>query len=279
MIQQQKENSTPISLPKISIVMPSYNQAGFIEKSIESVLAQSYPNLELIVMDGGSDDGTINILKKYEKRLVWVSEQDNGQAHAINKGFQLATGDILAYLNTDDLLEPGCLQRVAETFEKNPAALWLTGRCRNIDEDGQEIRGLIAAYKNILLDFRNYHLLLIVDFIAQPATFWRKELLQQAGLLNEALRYNMDYDLFLRFWRIKSPVYLREYIASFRIHQQSKTTFSGTSPEYLREDREFIRWHTAHPLLLFLHDFHRLAITVTYSWLQEREKNTARAVT
>ncbi len=119
--------------PKISIITPSWNQGPFIERTIRSVLEQGYPNLEYIVMDGGSTDGTIDILRKYEGRLTWVSDKDKGQADAINKGITRSTGDIIAYLNSDDIYETGALRKAADHFSAHPDDRWLTGQCRIID--------------------------------------------------------------------------------------------------------------------------------------------------
>ena len=114
-------------LPRISVVTPSYNQGNFVEETIQSVLDQGYPNLEYIVMDGGSTDGTLDILRKYEKRLVWKSERDRGQSDALNKGFRMASGDIFSFINSDDVYEPGALHKVGRFFVDHPQASWLTG--------------------------------------------------------------------------------------------------------------------------------------------------------
>ena len=183
---------------KISIITPSYNQAEFIERTIQSILNQSYSNFEYIIMDGGSTDGTIEILKKYSNKIIWKSEKDNGQSDAINKGLKIATGDIVAYLNSDDTYELNALQKVADFFIKNPDKKWVYGKCKIINEKDQEIRKPITAYKNWLLKKYSYKKLLTENFISQPATFWKKELHNEFGYFNESESLCMDYEFWLR---------------------------------------------------------------------------------
>jgi len=143
--------------PKISIITPSFNQGDFIEQTILSVLSQDYPNLEYLVMDGGSSDTTLTILKKYSGKVTWISEADQGQAHAINKGLRRASGSIVGYLNTDDVLLPGTLKKVADAFINDPQTVWVSGKCRIVDEENNEIRRPITVYKNTLLDHTISH--------------------------------------------------------------------------------------------------------------------------
>src|SRR5918996_5336836 len=126
--------------PRISIITPSFNQGNFIEETILSVLSQEYPDLEYLVMDGGSSDATLDVLKKYSGRITWFSEPDQGQTDAINKGLRRATGSVVGYLNADDLLLPGALNKVAQTFTADPQAWWVTGKCQIVDEENNEIR-------------------------------------------------------------------------------------------------------------------------------------------
>jgi glycosyltransferase involved in cell wall biosynthesis len=149
---------------KISIITPSYNQAEFIERTIQSIFSQNYPDIEYIVMDGGSTDGTVKILKKYSDQIIWKSEKDNGQSDAINKGLKIATGEIVAYLNSDDTYEPGTLKKVADFFQKNPEKKWVYGKCKIINKKDQEIRKWITAYKNLLLKNYSYSKLLSENF-------------------------------------------------------------------------------------------------------------------
>jgi glycosyltransferase involved in cell wall biosynthesis len=192
-------------------------------------LDQNYPSLEYIIVDGGSQDGTIDVLKKYERRLKWISEKDEGQADAINKGILMATGDIIAYLNSDDVYEPGALQRVAEYFAAHPKTMWLAGKCRIIDEHDREIRGMITAYKNFLLRHYSYRMLLVTNPISQPATFWRRGLVREFGLFDKNEHLVMDYEYWLRIGRRHGPGILDEYLARFRVHGKAKTVSTNFS--------------------------------------------------
>lgn len=209
-------------LPKISIITPSYNQGHLIEHTIRSILDQNYGNLEYIVVDGGSTDNTVEVLKQFGPHVRWISEKDRGQSDAINKGMRMASGDIIAFLNSDDLYEPGSLHKVAEFFDKHPDVQWLTGRCRIVDDAGREIREAITAYKNFLLDHYSYSLLLVTNPISQPATFWRRSIFQHYGGFDLEDHLVMDYEYWLRIGAANHPAVLKDYLASFRIHESSK---------------------------------------------------------
>lgn len=253
--------------PKISIVTPSLNQGEFIEETIRSVLSQEYPHLEYIVMDGGSSDNTLDILRSYSHRVKWVSEKDTGQTNAINKGLHRTSGEILAYLNADDLLLPGALEKVARTFMENPGAMWVTGRCRIITENGQETRKLITAYKNLWLRFHHPSLLFITDYISQPATFWRAGLLDELGDFDESLHYALDYEYFLRL-NVRFPLkILPDDLAAFRVHSQSKNASAFHRNVYVDEDRIAVHRHTKSKPLRAMHSIHRWLMTTVYSFM------------
>lgn len=208
---------------KVSIVTPSYNQGRFIERTIESVLSQRGDfDLEYLVVDGGSTDETLSILGRHEGRLRFVSERDRGQSDAINKGFRLASGDVLAWLNSDDTYEPGALDAVVRAL-RGGGARWCFGECRIVDEDGREVRSAIARYKSWVS--RRYSRARLVgrNFIPQPATFFARDLLDEVGPLDESLHFAMDYDLWLRFAAAAEPVFVPRTLASFRWHGRSKT--------------------------------------------------------
>lgn len=269
---QPSKAPEPLSkYPKISIVTPSLNQGHFIQSTIDSVLSQDYPNLEYLIMDGGSTDNTLEVLESYSGRVKWVSEKDGGQTQAINKGLSRSTGEIVAYLNADDLLLPGALHKVARVFTLNPAVSWVTGKCRIIDESDREIRSLITAYKNFWLYIHSRPALLVMDYISQPATFWRADLLTRVGLLDESLHYVMDYDYWLRLYAESPPVFIPEYLAAFRLHVHSKTT-AKTSMEgarqYCEEESTVIRRFTNSRLLYTSYLIHRQLMIWVYFHLQ-----------
>jgi len=251
--------------PRISIITPSFNQGDFIEQTILSVLSQDYPNLEYLVMDGGSSDTTLNVLEKYSGSVAWMSEPDQGQAHAINKGLRRATGSIVGYLNADDLLLPGTLKKVMDAFINQPKTWWVTGKCRIVDEENNEVRKPITVYKNTLLGLHTFSLLLMTNYISQPATFWRREALEAAGYLDESLRYVMDYEYWLRLYSKYPPVFIPEYLAAFKIHRSSKTTSTGHKDIYVDEEKIVVGRYVHSRLQMFLHNAHRLMMTFAYS--------------
>lgn len=213
--------------PLISIVTPNLNQGSFLEPAIRSVLDQNYPNLQYIIIDGGSKDESVSIIRKYEKQLdFWVSEKDRGQSHAINKGFIQSTGNILAWLNADDRLEPGALHFAAKKFSAGSS--WITGASR-IERPGKKEafikrpRGNLRT-KEILPWFKNW--------FPQPSTFWSRALWEKAGPLNESLNYVMDYDLWLKMSRFAVLEAVPEIMSSCSWHQGSKS-YSQRTRVYL----------------------------------------------
>ena len=249
--------------PRISIVTPSFNQAQFIGHTIESVLSQNYPNLEYIVMDGGSTDGTLEILKSYGRKIIYRSERDKGQGDAINKGLQMASGELLAYLNSDDTYQPSALIKTAEYFVENPEVVWAFGMCRIVDENDDEIRNIITSYKNFWLRRYNFLSLLVLDYISQPAVFWRKEAYEKIGGFDENEFYELDYDYWLRLGKRYQPGFIDEYLASFRVHKQAKT--SANTKHFLEEIR-VAKKYTNNPIIIGLHYLNFLSIMLGYSF-------------
>lgn len=201
---------------KITVLTPSYNQGHFIEETIQSVLNQGYPDVEHIVLDGGSTDNTVEILKKYPA-VRWISEKDEGQADALEKGLKMATGDIIGWVNSDDYYEPGALKSIAEFFETSKAD-WVIGNISLVSEHDKTITPIKSPRINKPL------LLSDPDRIRQPGTFFRTQALLKAGGFNKKYHYTMDLDLWFRMLKISDPVMLDENIAYFRWHSGQKTS-------------------------------------------------------
>ena len=267
MKKHQRKEAMNKAWPRISIVTPSLNQGNFIEKTIQSVLSQEYPNLDYIIIDGGSTDETLSILSKYDGQIRFISERDQGQTDAINKGLRLADGDILSYLNADDILLPGSLKEVGSIFKVHTEVQWLTGRCKIIDEHGREVRGAIYHYKNLLLHSSSYRLLLVTNYISQPGTFWRRELLSRCGYFDPNLNWVMDYEYWLRIWKVASPYVHHHDLAGFRIQRRSKTTSNAHLQDYIVEESLVVERHSPLKIWRQLHDIHRLLMTGIYRFM------------
>ena len=253
---------------KFTIVTPSLNQAAFIERTILSVLAQS-PSVEVEhwILDGGSADGTVDILRRYEDRVHWSSARDGGQSAAINDGLNRGTGEMMAWLNSDDVYEPGALAAVAEAYRQAPFA-WAFGNCRIIDESDSEIRRPITAYKILQSRRYSFRRLLRRDFISQPATFFTREAFARTGNLDLGLHYSMDYDYWLRLGRQWSPRYIDRTLAAFRWHAQSKNgaAYRAAARETFRTARRHAR--PGEGGAVFLHRLHVFALAVVYRCLE-----------
>jgi glycosyltransferase involved in cell wall biosynthesis len=236
--------------PRISIITPSYNQGHFIEETIRSVLNQGYPNLEYLIIDGGSTDNTVEIIKKYESQITyWVSEPDRGQTHAINKGLAQATGDILAYLNSDDYYLPGTLLAVAEYFQQHPEIDLLHGRCCYVNEAGEAIGeqfGNIQTFAEILdlwgvwWQKRQF---------VQPEVFWTRRISDRIGGFNDALYYVMDYEYWSRILQAGGKVgRLDRELSCFRFTPSQKSTHASQVADELLTVVQPWLWDSATPL-------------------------------
>jgi glycosyltransferase involved in cell wall biosynthesis len=210
--------------PKISIITPSYNQGQYLEETILSVLGQNYSNLEYIIIDGGSTDNSVEIIKKYENQLTfWVSEKDSGQSNAINKGIKKASGDIIAWLNSDDMYLPNILQEISVVFENGFNGI-LYGECIHFEDRPTNIETRGSS----VIENAKKKSLSMVDFLIQPATFWCKDTWEKVGPLNENSHFAFDWEWFLKaeklgvaFKGIKKP------LALYRIHSNHKSALGG----------------------------------------------------
>jgi len=233
-----------ISLPRITLVTPSYNQALYLEDTILSVLSQGYPNLQFGVIDGGSTDGSIDILEQYRDRLDFlVIEEDDGQTQAINKGLKRATGQIVGWLCSDDMLMPNALNAVGSHFKNHPEDDWVAGACRMIEADDQP-REVIQPGGSFSIDG-----VLLRDEdhpfdLPQPSVFWRRSLHQELGYLDESLHYCMDFEFWLRLIRSgRRPAMIHQALSEYRLHESSKTVAApaGFTREHIQVEGEYAK--------------------------------------
>jgi glycosyltransferase involved in cell wall biosynthesis len=221
---------------RVSIVMPSFNHASYIRAAVDSVLAQRHPAVDLLVMDGGSTDGTVDILRSYGDRIRFVSQRDRGQGDAINRGLAQVSGDILTWLNSDDMLLPDAVAKVVAVFEESPHVDFVYGRGWNIDETGTTLEDAGV------LPFNLWRLIHQRNFIQQPSCFFRRTLLEKVGPLDEGLHYVMDWDLWIRF-AAHDGEYLDEFLSHNRVYDRNKTQ-SGQFRRW-REIRDMVRRYSA----------------------------------
>ena len=212
--------------PKITIVTPSFNQGQYIEETIRSVILQGYPNLEYIVMDGGSTDETVEMLRKYDKFITfWTSERDAGQSDAINKGLARATGEVFNWINSDDVLAHNALRQLATVFQKNPDAHAVCGYYFFMGENVQ------STQKQRLLLFDDLEKTLTLGSMSQPSLFWKMDTVRQLKAVNQHLNYTMDWEMWHRFWLVTNApkvVLIEAVLAHFRWHDTSKTVSAAT---------------------------------------------------
>ena len=202
--------------PKMSIITPSYNQGQFIDRTIQSVLSQNVLDLEYIIVDGKSSDNTLDILRSYDGRVTWVSEKDSGQADAVNKGILMSSGEIIGWLNSDDIYYPGALLFVLSYFKKHPEIDVVYGNADLIDVEDK----VIEPYSTEDWD---YERLKEVCFICQPSVFFRRKIIEKAGVLDKRLQYCMDYEFWFRLGAIAPFVKLPMRIAGSRMYPENKT--------------------------------------------------------
>ena len=238
-------------LPTVSVTTPSYNQGRFLEETIRSVLAQEGDfSIDYVVVDGGSTDNSVAIIKDYESLLArgewpvrcrnihfrWLSEPDHGQSDAINKGFRMSTGDVLAWLNSDDTYTPGALRAICDAFAADVSCDVVYGQADYIDESGTRL----GAYPTEDFDRAR---LAVVNFIAQPSVFFRRSTLARVGYPDATLRYVMDYDLWIRMSSQCRFRYLNEVLSHYRLHGESKTVSPQHALDNARECLDVVRKH------------------------------------
>jgi glycosyltransferase involved in cell wall biosynthesis len=217
-IQEERSCQSTHKFPKITVITPSYNQADYLERTICSVLEQNYPNLEYIIVDGGSTDGSVEIIKRYEDRLAWwVSESDDGQSQAINKGLKRATGEWVAWQNSDDIYYPGALHDLAKAADQYPDAEFIIGNMRLIDKNDhaiRDIRYVTPTHQGLLAEGM---------VIANQAAFWRSSVHADIGFLREDLHYSFDYEWFLRLTKHVKSRHINRIWGALRHHEETKT--------------------------------------------------------
>jgi glycosyltransferase involved in cell wall biosynthesis len=239
--------------PKISIVTPSYNQARFIEETIRSVLLQGYPNLEYIIIDGGSTDHSVEIIKRYEQWLShWVSEQDRGQSDAINKGFNRASGQIYAWLNSDDYLLKNALRNVAMAYLGSPGAGGWFGGCLQVDESGDTL--LIVCPNRLDAEALGGW---GENAVTQPACFFSAKAWRECGPLDQDLHYAMDFDLWLKIAKHFTIEKVDDLLAAGLVHRDAKT------------QRDPAQMHAEHCVVQIRHGYEPLAIRNISQWISE----------
>ncbi len=265
---------------KVSVITPSFNSAAFIAQTIESVLAQRGTfdgDLEYIIVDGASRDDTLSRIAAYGDRIDRVvSEPDHGPADAINKGFALATGDFIAWLNADDFYEPGALSRLLATASRRPGRAFYFGRCRIVDGEGREIRRPITRFKEAFFPFSCRATLQTINYVSQPATFFSAAAVRQAGSLRTDMKAAFDYDYLLRLWRVGGASAIRgPAVSNFRWHPGS---ISGQGfRQQFREEYEAAAADAGRlsPQAI-LHLAVRHSIVAIYALMEKRRMNRGR---
>ncbi len=225
----------------VSIITPSFNQAAYLEQTILSVLEQDYPHIEYMVVDGASTDNSVEIIKKYESKLAWwVSEKDRGQADAINKGFARATGEVVAWLNSDDYYLAGTVSAAVKIFEEHPEVVLVYGNMLSVDENGKTFN--ILNYKQLTLED-----LLCFQIIGQPAVFMRRSALQKAGTLDPAFHFMLDHHLWIRIAQQGKILHVARTLSAARYHAEAKNI--AKAAEFGRDAFRILDWSKTQPEL------------------------------
>ena len=257
-------------LPKISIVIPSFNKVEFIGETLESIVTQKYPNLEVIIRDPGSSDGTIEIIKKFVNNYKSIFslhiEKDRGQLDAINKGLVQASGEIVTFINADDIYRKGALEVVGNYFVKNPKTFWVAGKGQTIDEKGKAIVSWVDDYKNYLLKLNNYSYLLTVNYLFQPSIFLSRTAFQKYGPFIGTKTSVMEYDMWLKLGKVKMPEVVDSFLTGFRLIRGSLS--STEFKLILKADEKIVEKYTNNKALIMLHYLHNLGRVLTLNFLE-----------
>lgn len=261
--------------PVLTIITPCLNSAGTLAAALTSVRdANLGDQVEHVVVDGGSTDGTLDILASAEG-VRWVSEPDRGLSDAMNKGLRIADGQVIGWLNADDYYLPGALRRVVDTLEDHPDMVWLTAPCVVVDEAGNEIRSLVTRYKRMLLARHSVRALIVQNYIAAPATFFRRDAVLAAGGFDERFRYSMDYDLWLRLARRAHPVILDEPVTAFRMAEGS-LSMTGFRDQFAEHETNAREHGAGHRAAVAANAVISRAIVATY-WLMRTLRRASKA--
>jgi glycosyltransferase involved in cell wall biosynthesis len=251
---------------KLSIITPSFNQVKFLEQTIKSVVSQSYKNIEYLIFDGGSTDGSVEIIKKYANKypkiIKWQSKKDKGQVDAINKGLKMATGDVIAYINSDDYYLPGAFTKVINFLKENPDKLWLVGNCQVTEKK----LSWTFKLKHLVPIERSKNWLYLSNWINQPAVFLKKDLVSRVGEFNQKYQYAFDYDYWLRCQKIPPLSRLKQNLAVFRVHGSSKS--SSNYQNQFKEQYKIISQYTSNPFTKSLHFLINQFIVSSYQLLK-----------
>lgn len=244
--------------PLISIVIPSYNKAKYIQKTLDSIVSQNYQNFEVIIQDGGSTDGTLEVIKKYAAKypssIRYVSKKDSGQLDAINTGLKKAEGDIVTFINADDIYEEGAFESVVGHYIENPDALWFVGKCKIVNEKDDEIAKFWTICKNILLKLNSYFLLLLTsNYMSQPSVFMTKKAYQKYGPFSGNKKFVYEYDMWLTIGKVAMPSVINKYLSKFRISEDNIS--SVVYNDLFEMDLKVVKKHSQNKIFVYAHKF------------------------
>ncbi len=260
-------------LPKISIITPNLNKGEYIEETIKSVLSQKYHNLEYIIVDGGSTDKSLSVINKYKNNLKLIILKSGGQVGAINYGIKHSSGEIVGFINSDDIYKDGAFKKVAQAYLENKNSLWFAGEGETIDQDGNKTFGLVSHYKNSLLHINNFSFLLIVNYLFQQSIFITRKAYQRFGPFSGIGKIIMEYDMWLKLAKEKMPIIIKSKLSSFRLTPDGLSL--NLSNTILKNDSYLIKKYTNNPIFIFFHFTHnwfRIIISKGNSFLNYLRK-------